>query len=378
METIGDRIRYWRQRRGGISQQVLADRVGVTRNYVSMVEAGKRSVDRRSTLAAFAEALQVRVEELTGASEPGDPVRERAAAPVPAIRRALILREAGEVEDPPPGGLARAWRLHAAADHAALAPILPGLLSGARGPDLVGACLMTVFCCRALGEPDLARDAARLATATAGGLGDPVLAGVAAFARTHAYPADTARLAARDAAASADALQPALGQGRPVRDLHGMLHLTAALWLAAAGQPSDVDRHLDEAAAHAAELGEPDGPGYACLAFGPTNVRVWRALVATELGDPDRALAAIDGVEVRVLPTPRRRAAAHVEHGRALAALGRDDDATIEFLRAEQESPLLVRFDPVVRDAVAAIRVRTRDAAVSRPLRRLCTALDLR
>jgi predicted transcriptional regulator len=38
-DRVGPRIRAWRRRRNGMSQQVLADLVGVTQGYISAIEA---------------------------------------------------------------------------------------------------------------------------------------------------------------------------------------------------------------------------------------------------------------------------------------------------------------------------------------------------
>lgn len=65
-----------------------ADLAGLSQPYVSQVESGRRSVERRATLAAIAAALQVSVAELTGRQDPGDPVRDRARARAGCCRAA--------------------------------------------------------------------------------------------------------------------------------------------------------------------------------------------------------------------------------------------------------------------------------------------------
>jgi transcriptional regulator with XRE-family HTH domain len=44
-----------------MSQQVLADLAGVTQGYLSQIEAGKRSLERRSTQVSIANALNISV-----------------------------------------------------------------------------------------------------------------------------------------------------------------------------------------------------------------------------------------------------------------------------------------------------------------------------
>src|SRR5690554_7838478 len=92
---IGERIRYWRVRRGR-NQRTLAGLAGISQPYLSQIETGARGVESRATLVALAEALEVSVAELTG--RPGnttDPARAQASASAPAIRAALIMRAAG-------------------------------------------------------------------------------------------------------------------------------------------------------------------------------------------------------------------------------------------------------------------------------------------
>src|SRR2546421_6687546 len=101
IDHIGVRIRYWRRRRNGMSQAVLAGLAGVTESYISHVEAGRKGIERRSTLVAIAAALQVSVADLL--DQPGeatDPAYQRASAAVPALRVALAEIVEGEVDPP--------------------------------------------------------------------------------------------------------------------------------------------------------------------------------------------------------------------------------------------------------------------------------------
>jgi transcriptional regulator with XRE-family HTH domain len=58
--------------RSGLTQQQLADRVGVTREYISMIEHGKRQINRYPLLARFAEALEVNLAMLCELGRDGD------------------------------------------------------------------------------------------------------------------------------------------------------------------------------------------------------------------------------------------------------------------------------------------------------------------
>jgi transcriptional regulator with XRE-family HTH domain len=81
VEELGTLLREARRRRG-LSQQALADRAGLSRNFVAQIERGE-SVPTVSTLARLATALATTVAELLGedlpTGEPGDMV------PVPLV-----------------------------------------------------------------------------------------------------------------------------------------------------------------------------------------------------------------------------------------------------------------------------------------------------
>jgi transcriptional regulator with XRE-family HTH domain len=81
VDELGTLLRDARRRRG-LSQQALADRAGLSRNFVAQIERAE-SVPTVSTLARLADALATTVAELLGedlpATEPGDMV------PVPLV-----------------------------------------------------------------------------------------------------------------------------------------------------------------------------------------------------------------------------------------------------------------------------------------------------
>jgi transcriptional regulator with XRE-family HTH domain len=60
-QHVGARIRYWRKRRNGMTRAVSAGLAGVSQSYVSLVESGSKSIERRSTLVDIAASLQVSV-----------------------------------------------------------------------------------------------------------------------------------------------------------------------------------------------------------------------------------------------------------------------------------------------------------------------------
>ena len=369
-QFIGRQVVAWRRRRG-MSQRVLAGLAGISQPYLSQIETGSRPVERRSTLVGLADALQVSVGELTGElRDPTDSARAGAAALVPAIRAAITMRRVGETR--PSGGASVDGALAAsvAKDYAALGPMLPGLIGSVAGPDLVRVGYATMWYLNHLGHVDLASMMADLALAEAQRDEAPIWLGVAQYVRASSLPAETSALASQLAGRSADEIQPAAADPA-TRQAYGMLHLRAALKAATAGDASSAHSHLDEAASEAETLGEPaDGHGVCSLAFGPSNVAIWRVAIDVELGEPDSAIANARRVDPRRGLLPHRQADYWMDLGRALALVQRDDDAVMALLRAETVCPQLVRLRPDVRHTVGVILRRTRRRAVPAPLRR--------
>jgi transcriptional regulator with XRE-family HTH domain len=61
--AIGERVAWYRRRRG-ISQEVLAGRVGRTVDWLSKAENNRIDLDRLSVIRALAEALDVSLGDL--------------------------------------------------------------------------------------------------------------------------------------------------------------------------------------------------------------------------------------------------------------------------------------------------------------------------
>lgn len=378
-DTIGARIRYWRLRRGGMTQSVLAGLAGVTQSYISQVEAGRRVVDRRSTLARIAAALQVTTGDLLGQPDPADPAATGGAEAVPTIWARLVEIEEGERTRPSwpvehlSAVLTEGRILRDRAEHLRLAALLPELLPEAAahgGEHLVQAAYLASTCLRHLGYRHLALSAARLAATAAEDIGDLAWLGMARMGHVLALPPEAAGLTTRLAARSLSALQ-ATAAAPDVRQVLGQLHLGAALASAVDGRAADADAHLAEASREADSLGDPvDGFGFYGCSFGPTNLLLWRMAIANELGEHARAIELAQTFRPDGLRAANRHLAYHLDLAKALAHVGkRDGEALAALTRAEQCAPTLFALHPIARESVTAMVRRAQYRAVPDTLR---------
>lgn len=387
-DTIGARIRYWRKRRNGMTQDILAGLAGVTQSYISQVESGRKPIERRSTLVAIASALQVSVADLLGqSSDPADPARDTAADNVPGIWAALIEIEEGERRQPgrTPEEMTAAVeataRLRAASDYRTMARLLPGLLLDAAGTgpiELTQIAYETSVCLRNLGYRHLSLPAARIALAAAEEAEHTAWTGASRFVLTLALPIESAPIASRTAGRALTDLQTAAAD-QQVRQMLGQLHLSAALASAVDRRPDDAAAHLTEAAREAETLGDPaDGAGFNLSCFGPTNVGIWKMAIATELGEYGRVVEIARTIRPDHLVAANRHQSYWLNLGRALAHSGRSDgEALAAFMRAERAAPVPFAINPMARDAVAAMVQRAKRRAVGADLRILARRLNV-
>lgn len=389
VEHIGARIRYWRRRRGGMSQAALAGLAGLSQPYVSQIESGRRSVERRSTLVALASALQVSVADLLGQpGDPTDPMRDGAAAAVPGIRVALIEIEEGERHKPARSRdevtaaldqvMGMRWRR---ADYAGMTDHLPDLLRDAAALDpvlLARVGYETSDCLRNLGYVDLARPAARIAVAAAAEAEDPAWTGAARFIATLAVPAEASATAARVADRVIGDLQAHAADAR-VRQVLGQVHLSAAFAATVANRSDDAAAHLAAAGEEARTLDDPvGGIGFNAMSFGHTNIDLWRIAIALEQGEPGRAAEVAARTKLATLRCVTRHYRYWLDYGRALAHSGRTDaQALAAFMRAERAAPVPFSVNPLARDAVLTMVNRAKRRAVPDDLRLIASRLGI-
>ncbi|MBF6190463.1 helix-turn-helix transcriptional regulator [Nocardia sp. CDC186] len=380
---IGRRVRAIRARRG-ITQQVLADRVGLSRGAIAKFENGERPVDSRRTLYALAAALGVRVADLTGHPlDQTDPSASAFHAAVGEIEAALWM--AGDVaenaETRSLGELAvaarRAGETRLACDFIALGPMLAPLITdcyrhtrSASEVDRVKAwnvlasvAFDTAIALRVRGYGALAWTAAQAIEQAAQSTGDTAGLAAAAFARSQVLLSRPGSLSAAlgCAVAAADKLQ-STSSSRGELETYGMLHLQSALTAAALGK--DASGYFDEAEETADRLAEAV-PGESMMrnpTFGPENVTLWRMSAAMEQRESGRVLELAPIIDPNAIEAPSRRAQYFVEIGRAHALQRNYRESLHALLRAEHIGPQHVRGMSHVRELVGhMMRTARRD-----------------
>ncbi|MGN2640681.1 helix-turn-helix domain-containing protein [Nocardia takedensis] len=380
---VGQQVRTIRRRRG-ISQKVLADRVGLSRGAIAKYEAGERPVDSRRILYALAGALGVRTADLTNRPiDQADPTTAAFHAAIADIEAALWMAGDGDHTAAPrtldqlAGDARRVGATRLACDFVALGPLLGPLITDCyrhtrdRSEQhrmrawsiLAAAAFDTAIALRVRGYGPLAWTAAQVIDQAADSTGDTAAVAAGAFARSQVLLSRPGAVstALGTAVATAAAVQPT---ARTVNELetYGMLHLQSALTAAALGK--DPSTHFTEAADTAARL-DTASPGETMVrnpTFGPENVTVWRMSAALEAGEPGQVLALAPTLDPHRLAAPSRAAQYFVEVGRA-HAMQRDHTQSLHaLLRAEHIAPQHVRGMTHVRELVGhMMRTARRD-----------------
>lgn len=379
-QYVGRQVRTIRARRG-ISQQVLADRVGVSRGAVAKWENGERPIDSRRTLLALAGALGVTVGDLTGHQQDKlDPATAGFHAAVPEIETVLWSR--GNVTDSrSPRTLdelaadaQRATRLRNDCDYTTLGPMLTPMLTDAyrhvrdagseRAWDVLGTITYGVASAlRARGYHALAWNAAQESERAAEHVGAPAPLAAAAFSKGQIMLSRPGALPAALATTMGTA-EKITADVRTVGEVEtlGMLHLQGSIVAATMG--IDPDPHFTEAAEQADRLAKarPSTSVARNESFGPANVTLWRMSAAMERREPGQVLDLATSLDPTELPNEGRRAQYFVEIGRA-HAMKRDYQRSLyALLRAEHTAPQHVRAMTPVRELVGhMMRTARRD-----------------
>lgn len=372
-DTIGARVALLRKQRG-ISQQRLAAQARLSKSLLSKVETGQKPATP-AFVSSAARALHVDVTDLTGQPYRDSTAREDGAhAVIPDIRRALLHHELVPEGPPRPLGeladeVARAHELRQAAALTRLGSMLPALLMDLQiaAHQYDGAERAVAFRLLAetyadtgqvvykLGYLDLdALTVERLGWA-AGQSDDPLL--VALHEWLHAgqfMQAGSYDVGLGVVRSALDALAGGLGAASAPRlSMWGMLHLKGALIAARAGDPDTVWAHLGEAEDTAARLGY-DRNDYQ-LAFGPTNVGIYKVAAPVEMGQGTEAVKQARHVHIPA-NYPRERASHHyIDLARGQLWHGDRHASLDSLLKAEKISPEQARNHPMVRETTRTL-----------------------
>ncbi|MGH3661181.1 MAG: helix-turn-helix domain-containing protein, partial [Micromonosporaceae bacterium] len=367
-----------------LSQQVLADRAGLSKGYLSKIENGEARLDRRTTVEAIARALGTTYADLTGQPfRPETAEMQVAHAALAAIRTAFHSTSLDYRSDLTPRPLAAiAPEIEAAADAwqrcdypaagrdlaAAITDLHAHVSHGEEQRRALGLLVHTLdtaaWLARVLGYTDLAgwmaereHDAARMTE-------DPDLIGLAVFTRSLMLAAAEGRTLARAMAERAiDEIRPhASGDTMQVV---GALHLAATH----AVLPADPSSYLTEASLIAERTGEGQ---HLRLWFGPTNLALWHMKVAMESGEGGRVEQIARSVNLKAIPSTARRMMFHRDLGIGLGQQrGREADAIRCLLTSERLAPGKLRLDPLARETVGHMLSRARASAGGAELIRL-------
>jgi transcriptional regulator with XRE-family HTH domain len=392
-DSIGLAVRRARRAKG-LKLAQAAGLVGHSESWLSKVENGRIALDKRADIAALAEVLGVSADTLLG--EPALEIHAgRQSWDLTPLREVLLDASPDDPPDIPARPVAVLRALNDQADQALrwsrydeLLPLLPALIGElevqavtADGTDreealrlLVTATATAVITLRYAAQPDLAWVAAERGRQAAVLLGDPVWQGAAAYEMAHARSSTNKPRALMTMPQVADRFETLAGSSRLASEVYGMLRLSSALACAVQGDHAGAEDHGAEAAAVASRLGdEPD----AWELFGASNVGVWRASLAVEAGNAEKALEYASAVEPRALASNNRRGALAMEVGRALTMQGNYARAVAAFRRAEQLSPAQVLNNPLLRELVRTMLDEARRKAGGRELRGLAWRMGL-
>lgn len=373
--TVGERIAWYRRRRG-LSQEVLAGRVGRTSDWLSKIENGRIDLDRLSVLRLIADALDITLADLIAEPSLMEWTEDSGQHTVPALRSVLMDYRPGtgfrSVPTMNPTSLedlvARlddAWSAYQAARFGYVTAQLAALIPDAKnavvaydGDDsrvasgrLALAYHLSATLLTKLGETDIAWTASNRGMEAARLSENPVVIG--SLLRSLSHSLQSAGEYAEAVRLTHDAIEfldPYLARaGRTLTSVYGMALLAGSMAAARADDRTTVRDFLDGATRAATRLGSDHNLMW--TAFGPTNVAIHRVSTSMELGDLQVALSLGPALDTSGVPTERRVRHA-LELSRAYSSVNQRDDALATILEAEQVAPEQVRYHYLSRHLV--------------------------
>ncbi len=358
---LGSRIAHWRERRG-VTQRLLADRIGRSKSWIEKVEAGKRSANRLPVLLTICKELRIDLPVLIGRDLTRDTRECIDDIQVEMIRAALERYDAISNDVPSDYKIdvprlqrqvSYIWSAFELADYQVVSRTLPGLLLESQRSHVAGESLdtariltevyqITASTLRKLGEYDLAWLAGDRGVVLAERTGDSILAALTGFRVANALMSIGRTGAAFDLNVSyASRLEPAI-RGAEDRSVYGHIHIV--------GEAKSVARHV------------PDQANHYRLSFGPTNVELHHVAALVSLGEGGLAVevaARIDEAGIGMLRR-ERRATYLIDIARGYSQWGRRDEALEKLLEAEVLAPREVNCRPVARSTIENLIERSR------------------
>lgn len=378
---LGSRIAQWRERRG-ITQRLLADRIGRSKSWLEKVEAGTRSANRLPILMTICRELRIDLPVLIGRDLERDNRECIDDAEVETIRTALERYDAVAKELPEDyladtnqmhRQLTYVWAAFEQADYHVVSRTLPTLLLDAQrsvvadeNDDnraiLVEVYQVTASTLRKLGEYDLAWLAGDRGFALADRSGDPTQTALIGFRVANALTAIGRSRAAFDLNVSLASRVEAHASQASDLSVYGTMLLQSAMAAANEGNAIGVRDLIREARGVAGSVSE--GANHHRLSFGPTNVGIHHVSALVSLGEGGLAIevaATIDETGLRMIRRERR--ANHlVDVARGYSQWGKRDEALEKLLEAEALAPREVTCRPGARSLIENLIERSRSA----------------
>lgn len=376
---LGSRIAYWRERRG-MTQQLLADRIGRSKSWIEKVEASTRSANRLPILLNICNELRVDLPVLIGRDLERDTRQCIDELQVESIRTALERYDDLRAGVPPgfQTDVARlrrqitfVWSAFEMADYGVVSQALPGLLAEAQrsnvidGDDETARILTEVYqvtasTLRKLGEYSLAWLAGDRGIALAEQVGDPTLAALTGFRVANALVALGRPEPAYDLNISFASRLESEIHGPADMSVYGNTVLQAAMASATAGNAAGVRDLIREAEEVARQV--PDQANHYRLSFGSTNVGIHHVSALVSLGEGGLAVEAASRINEAGIHAIRRerRANHYVDVARGYSQSGQREEALEKLLEAEALAPREVNCRPIARGTIENLIERSR------------------
>lgn len=374
-DLIGKRIAAHRKKRG-MTQVALAHDAAISLSLLRKIEQGERDCSQ-STLASVARVLRVDAGTLTGQPyDTEEPQKDRIHKYIPDLRRALnswdlaidLDHEPRPISDLEADAKNVAHQLQLGRNRR-LAEMLPTLLAEAfamvhatddeHERDALGRVLLAYThaahtVAHQTGYEDLAASVEDRIQWIASFTNDPAARGFAAWMRTTSIMRDALY---EPGLRLLDSVRAEMEPGRRGNDATlltiGSLHLRSSLLAGRAGDLALAMDHVEEARQISTHLTTDTDNDWQHMAFGPSNVAIYRVASAVESGDGPRALAIADKMHLpdhMLTRLPTRVAHHNTDLARAYFWQGKHDKSLQSLELARKAAPQQTRHHPAVRE----------------------------